>query len=747
MNGPTAFGNGPTVCLNMIVKNESAVIRRMLASVVDLLDSYCICDTGSTDDTMDVIRAFFEEHRVPGKIVQEPFRDFGYNRTFALQRAAEMPSHVSEYVLLMDADMVLWRRPDLSVAEVKSRLIRNRVFLVYQGTDTFQYKNVRFVKNRMGITYWGVTHEYVKMPEGEDVPYGNYENNELFIRDIGDGGSKADKFERDIRLLKRGLEELPDNDRYTFYLANSYRDHAAALGIGTPDGGAAHQLAIETYQKRITIGGWVEEVWQSYYSMGKCYCDLDDFPRALHTWLEGYHAYPQRAENLYEIVKHYREKGQNSLAHVFWQMADTVRRTYPHRDYLFTQTDVYDYKLDYELSIFGYYCNPDKVNLSRVCMKVIQYRSLEGTIYHNVLSNYKFYAPAVATKYGLPLHPRNAEALAAVGRDLLAPFLGEYVPSTPSLCLDTKTGDLVVCVRYVNYRINDAGGYEGYAGGGQDIIATKNVVARFAGVNGDYDRPWSKRGDDLELHCDPTYNDGRYRGLEDVRLFSYDKYQGAGAGAGRLIYNANRGLEQVSASVPAPHDTAVMAVEHGWMVQDHAAGRLNCTNSKLLVYDRAHASLEKNWVLFGAQVAGRIVLKCVYSWSPLVLGTVCPTAGKFTETHRWEASTLPYFLKDMRCSTNGVAVGKDEIWFIGHLVSYEERRYYYHTVLVLDAATLALKKYTPLWTFEGAKVEYTLGMVYFSDYQRFLVGYSVLDRESKYMMVSKHVFDDMMILV
>ena len=41
----------------------------------------------------------------------------------------------------------------------------------------------------------------------------------IWIDDIGDGGSKGDKFERDIRLLKQGLEEEPNNGRYYFYLA------------------------------------------------------------------------------------------------------------------------------------------------------------------------------------------------------------------------------------------------------------------------------------------------------------------------------------------------------------------------------------------------------------------------------------------------------------------------------------------------------------------------------------------------
>ena len=63
----------PTICLNMIVKNESRVIGRLLESVVPLIDSYCICDTGSTDNTKEIITNFFNEHNIKGKIVEEPF--------------------------------------------------------------------------------------------------------------------------------------------------------------------------------------------------------------------------------------------------------------------------------------------------------------------------------------------------------------------------------------------------------------------------------------------------------------------------------------------------------------------------------------------------------------------------------------------------------------------------------------------------------------------------------------------------
>ena len=45
----------PKVCLNMIVKNESRIILRLLESVAPVIDAYCICDTGSTDNTVELL--------------------------------------------------------------------------------------------------------------------------------------------------------------------------------------------------------------------------------------------------------------------------------------------------------------------------------------------------------------------------------------------------------------------------------------------------------------------------------------------------------------------------------------------------------------------------------------------------------------------------------------------------------------------------------------------------------------------
>ena len=70
--------SNPTLCLNMIVKNESKIITRLLESVLPIIDCYCICDTGSTDNTIEIIETYFQSKNITGIIVYEQFVNFDF---------------------------------------------------------------------------------------------------------------------------------------------------------------------------------------------------------------------------------------------------------------------------------------------------------------------------------------------------------------------------------------------------------------------------------------------------------------------------------------------------------------------------------------------------------------------------------------------------------------------------------------------------------------------------------------------
>jgi tetratricopeptide (TPR) repeat protein len=690
--------NTPKICLNMIVKNESRVIIRLLESVVKIVDGYCICDTGSTDNTISLITEYFKKHNIPGKIVEEPFRDFGYNRTFALKAAAEIPN--MDYLLLLDADMILtgsYLQPE-NILMFKRGLTKD-FYHICQGSQTYFYKNVRIVKNYRDFSYWGVTHEYVKTPP--DAISHSFENDRLFINDIGDGGAKTDKFERDIRLLTKGLEENPNNDRYTFYLANSLKD------------AGHHQRAIEMYRNRIKLGGWVEEVWYSYYNIGKCYVILGEMEKAICIWMEGYDYYPKRLEAIYEIVKYYREHGKNKLAYLYYVIADKSKTKWgASSEYLFLQKDIYDYKLDYEMTIIGYYANYDNYNLIRLSMDVICYPYVDDGISKNVLNNYKFYCKKLINQNHQSISKHNMNILENATKSLNITESGEYVNSTPSIVI--KDNHLIVNVRYVNYRIDDKGEYIN-----QEKIKTKNAIAII-----DISRDIWEITKEFELKYDTTIDEhanNYYVGLEDIRLFidSADSVKDSKT----IHYNSNRGLSYGN-----------MVIENGIIDLNQESTIKN----KCLKKENQH-TIEKNWVIIPSSSSK--VLTVIYNWSPkLSVGNIID--GEFIETHQ---INTPNFFKYLRGSTNGVLINGD-IWLICHAVSYEDRRYYYHIVVVLDKDTYNLKSYTPFFTFEGEMVEYTLGFQYLENEESLLIGYSVYDKSTKYMNIKLENLKNEMIM-
>ena len=54
--------DSPSICLNMIVKNESHIIKNTLEKLCNKIkfSYWVICDTGSTDETIEIITEFFK---------------------------------------------------------------------------------------------------------------------------------------------------------------------------------------------------------------------------------------------------------------------------------------------------------------------------------------------------------------------------------------------------------------------------------------------------------------------------------------------------------------------------------------------------------------------------------------------------------------------------------------------------------------------------------------------------------------
>lgn len=288
-----------TLCLCMIVKNESKIIERLLNSVINIIDCYCICDTGSSDNTVEIIENYFRQKKITGKLLRNLFVNFAYNRSFVLENSANM----SDYALLLDADM------KLKINNFDKNIFLNKnidEFKILQGNENVQYLNTRIVRNNGTYKYYGVTHEYISGPP--NMININLSKDTLFIYDIGDGGSKQNKFERDIQLLEKGIIDEPDNSRYLFYLANSYYD------LNRND------EAIIYYKKLLDSNAWIQEKYVSCFKIHECYVQKKQEEFGLHYLVLSYKYDSIRVECIYKLIKYYCIAGMNEISLLFYQL-------------------------------------------------------------------------------------------------------------------------------------------------------------------------------------------------------------------------------------------------------------------------------------------------------------------------------------------------------------------------------------------------------------------------------------------
>ena len=318
-----------SVCLNMIVKNEAAVIERCLRSALPLIDHWCIVDTGSTDATMDLIRTTMAS--VPGTLHSRPWKNFGHNRTEAL-RLAE--AERCDYVLFIDADEEFSVPLDFAwpalVADAYELTCR------YAG---FEYARRALVSTRMHWRWVGVLHEFLesdttKTSAALAAPT-------ILVSHDGARAGDAQTYARDIELLERALIDEPDNARYVFYLAQSYRDFARLGDART------------TYERRVGMGGWEEEVWYSLLQIAVMSERLGDSPGAVsQAYLRAFAFRPSRAEALAELARFHRLQGAHALAFLYAKHASEMHRP---DDRLFVDADCYAWRALDEVGISGFY--------------------------------------------------------------------------------------------------------------------------------------------------------------------------------------------------------------------------------------------------------------------------------------------------------------------------------------------------------------------------------------------------------
>ncbi|MBF8262609.1 MAG: hypothetical protein HW387_274 [Parachlamydiales bacterium] len=276
-----------SVCLNMIVKNESKVIRRCIHSIRSLIDYWVIVDTGSTDGTQEIIKETLKD--IPGELYERPWKNFEHNRNEAMRLAYPK----ARYLLFIDADEVLKAPKNFSLGTLDKDIFLINVQLSSGTMFTRQF----MIGTRIRWFWKGVVHEQV-YTDVKSTTHRFLEDAYLYASDDGGrtGQDSSVKFLHDAEVLEEALKTDPRNSRYVFYLANSY-SHAKKL-----------DLALQNYEKRVIMAGWDQEVFYSLYCIGRIQSEMNMPPEVfINSYYKAYRYRTTRAEPLFWIAHHYME--------------------------------------------------------------------------------------------------------------------------------------------------------------------------------------------------------------------------------------------------------------------------------------------------------------------------------------------------------------------------------------------------------------------------------------------------------
>ena len=673
-----------------MVKNETRIIERLMDSVKGRVDAVVICDTGSTDDTVEKATAWFKTNDVSGAVYSYPFKNFGASRTQSFVSCQDWVATVGwdaakTWALVLDGDMML--SGPIDRAALAALGPEQAGVSLKQSSGSLIYSNMRVMRCSEPWICKGATHEAWTCPPHKHTA--SFDSPVLI--DHGDGGCKSDKYPRDIRLLKEDLLDMPNDARTHFYLGQTYlcmRDWPNA---------------IETLKKRIALGGWDEEVYIARLYLGECYENSGEMERAITTYLAAWQSRQHRTEAVMRVISTYRRQPNSQflasmiLEKLFSVLFGEDLRTglvlgQPARngDVLFVNYRDTDFQLWEELAIIGFYSGLQKqtwLQLDQLDLKTkLNWHEFNGLFGHMHWYDWCL-KPRRQTRFQVPLErlPWAQEAEAAA-----------WQPFNPSIRVKPDGSGYLVNLRCANYYTAEAKHYHYRAFHGQ--VLTRNClmdVPREAGWNN------PKTLEEIRISDSFKQHDHYIRGVEDCRLIQ---------GTDEMEF---LGTSQ------SYSDNKTNKIFHVWRGQHEKEWSLK---QMPLPVGVSPGETQKNWL--GFKHKGE--LHYIYNFSPF---KICDAAGRVKVE---VPGGGPLNLREYRGSAGPAPwTGPDEAYLcVMHKVYIgDEGRRYYHRFMTLDK-DLRPSRVSCFVRFTKERVEYWSGMCPSLEGDSYWITYGTRDSEA-----------------
>lgn len=299
------FDNLINLCI--MVKNAGCQFKSMLEHNLPLIDKWTILDTGSTDETIDIIKSVLIGKK-KGRLYQEPFINFRDSRNRLLELAGEE----CKYTLMLDDTYKMMNNLRDFLNEIRSDQFADSYTLFIRSNDT-EYGSNRILKSNRKLKYINRIHEVISDKNNINVVV---PINRAFIFDERFDFMEKRTMDRkilDLKLLYEELEENPNNSRTHYYLAQTYNLLED------------YENVYKWFKARVEHpnDGFIQEKVDAAFELARCANFKLNKPweECEKLYLQAYKLDQTRPESLYFIGIHYFLENNYALAYEYLKKA------------------------------------------------------------------------------------------------------------------------------------------------------------------------------------------------------------------------------------------------------------------------------------------------------------------------------------------------------------------------------------------------------------------------------------------
>jgi hypothetical protein len=293
--------------LCIMVKNGGAQFEDMLIKNLNIIDRWTILDTGSTDETLEIINRVLVGKK-KGNLYQEPFLNFKDSRN----RCLDLAGTNCKFTCMLDDTYIVEDELRDFLNIVRGDQFSDSFSLFIKSHDS-EYVSNRIVKADRKLRYIYKIHESITSENNINVIVPMHKSRIMDFRcDYMEERTMTRK-NYDLQLLFEELVENPNVPRHLYYIAQTYN----VMG--------KFDLAYEYYLKRINHpeeGFLQEKIDACFEAARKANFELNKpWEVCEELYLRAYNMDKTRPDSLYFLGIHYKLENNNVKAFEYFKQA------------------------------------------------------------------------------------------------------------------------------------------------------------------------------------------------------------------------------------------------------------------------------------------------------------------------------------------------------------------------------------------------------------------------------------------